>query len=296
MDRCEVIRRRGYLAAALLVVACLRRDHRTVVPSSETAEAPVRTPTYEVHLKTPQPIRAGVPVHLALSVVTSNGITPALEETYNASLHLVAVSRDLRWYAHLHSQTPAASDVRFELTFPADGEYVLFAYFTPANGEVQSDRVPLVVGNPRQKEPQHALRPSPFVREIRGYRVELLPAALPIRTNEWQSLTFRMERDRKPIANLGSEGDLSHLAIIREGAEDFVVAHSSVEEAGGVRSGMHVPSHPALPDEAIHELRPVGPEVTFHARFPRAGRYKLWVEFRPAKERIAADFVVNVKE
>ncbi len=296
MERCEVIRGRAFLAATLLVVACLRREHATIESSSESAAAPAPAPTYEVHLKTPQPIRAHVPVHLALSIVNSNGTTPTLEETYNASLHVIVVSRDLRWYAHLHSAASSAADVAFDLTFPSDGEYVLFTYFRPQYAEVQTDRRPLVVGNPRRNEPLHPLPPTPLAREIRGYRVEMTETPQPPHANVWETFTLRMQRRGQPVASLGSEGALGHLAIVAEGASDFVFAHSTIEEAGGIRSGLHVPMHPSLPDEAMHALKPVGPEVTFHARFPRPGRYKLWAELKPDSDDVMADFVVDVKQ
>ena len=288
---------RGFVVAlSLLVFACMKRERPQMDNSAQSASpAPVASPSYDVRVRTPQPLRARTPVRLLLSIVSSNGVAPSLESTYNASLHVIIVSRDLRWYEHIHSDTQPASDIPFNVTFPADGEYVLFAYFRPAFAEVQSDRVPLRVGRSRtvQQQPLHT---TALVREIRGYRVEMTANPQPLRANVWESFTFRMGRSGTPVANLGSEGALGHLAIVSEDARDFVFAHSTVEEAGGIRSGMHVPAHPALPDEPLHAMQPVGPEVTFHARFPHPGRYKLWAEFTPGGARVMEDFIVEVKE
>ena len=284
------------IALLLLVIACGNRERPDVDNSAQsTQQAPVALPSYDVRVRTAQPLRARTPVRLLLSIVSSNGVTPSLEPTYNASLHVIIVSRDLRWFEHIHSDTQSASDVPLSVTFPAAGEYVLFAYFRPAFAEVQSDRVPLTVGRSRTVQ-QPPLQTTPLVRELHGYRIEMTASPQPLRANVWESFTFRMERGGTPVANLGSEGALGHLAAVSEDARDFVFAHSTVEEAGGIRSGMHVPAHPALPDEPLHAMQPVGPEVTFHARFPHSGRYKLWAEFTPGGDTLMADFVVEVKE
>ena len=37
-----------------------------------------------------------------------------------------------------------------------------------------------------------------------------------------------------------------------------------------------------------------GPEVSFHTKFPKPGRYKVWGQFKRGDEIIMADFVVDV--
>ena len=284
------------LALPLLLLTCGKREPPdSEAPATSMPTSSMQVPSFDVRVHSAKPLYARSPVRLLLSVVESNGATPTLDPTYNASLHVILVSRDLRWYRHIHSDMQPASDVPIDVTFSSDGEYVLFAYFRPAGAEVQSDRVPLTVGAARRSEPL-TLRPTPLGREARGYRIEMTESPTPLRANVWESLTFRMLHGGTTVPNLGPEGSFGHLAIVREGANDFVFAHSTVEEAGGIRRGMHVPAHPALPDEPEHAVQPVGPEVTFHARFPRPGRYKLWAEFTPGGDDVMADFVVEVKE
>jgi hypothetical protein len=38
-----------------------------------------------------------------------------------------------------------------------------------------------------------------------------------------------------------------------------------------------------------------GPDVAFHTRFPRPGRYKVWGQFQRGGKVLVADFVVNVE-
>lgn len=283
-------------AVALLpLLACRCEESPDVAqpqPNTESS-API---AYDVRAVAPQPIRPRVPTQITVSIVRSDGAPASLQQTYDSYLHVLAVSRDLRWYSHLHIDEEQISDYKLPLTFPADGDYVLFAYFQPASAQIETRTIPITVG---RRRPSHRtarpLEPTPLIRDVRGYRVEMTMTPQPLRVNVWQSFTFHMTHGGEPVPNLGSEGKLGHLGIVREGANDFVFAHSTVEEAGGIRSEMHVPAHPTLPDEPQHALQPVGPEVTFHARFPHPGRYKLWAEFHPLGDDVVAEFVVTVQ-
>lgn len=285
-----------YLCAiALLPLLACRREESPDVTQSQPSIEPNAPIVYEVRAVAPQPIRPRVPTQITVSVVRSGGDPASLQQTYDSYLHVLAVSRDLHWYSHLHIDEAPIADHKLTLTFPANGEYVLFAYFQPASGPVETQAIPITVG----RRPSHAatrpLAPTSLTRDVREYHVEMTMTPQPLRANVWQSFTFHMSHGGEPVPNLGSEGQLGHLAIFSEGANDFVFAHSTVEEAGGIRSEMHVPAHPTLPDEPQHALQPVGPEVTFHARFPRPGRYKLWAEFRPLGDDVMAQFVVTVQ-
>ena len=281
------------VAAILLLVGCHRPEPSETTGSAEPAAAPMAPVTYALRTKVRQPIQAGAPSGMTVSVVTSDGRPATLEQTYNASLHVVVVSRDLRWYTHLHADESPVTDSPLAITFPADGEYVLFAYFQPVGGEVETRTIPVRVGSSTAPRPAPALRNTSTVHTERGYRIEMIASPVPLRPNVWESFTFHMSRGGAPIANLGSEGALGHLAIVAEEAKDFVFAHSTVEEAGGVRSAMHMPMHPALANETFHAMQPVGPDATFHARFPHPGHYKLWAEFTPGDD-VTAEFVVTV--
>ena len=81
---------------------------------------------------------------------------------------------------------------------------------------------------------------------------------------------------------------------MRENGSELVLAHSTVEEAqGGVRAGSHAPLHPPMADD-VHLRQDVGPDVTFHAQFPRPGRYKMWTVLLAGGDRLQADFVIEV--
>lgn len=285
-----------YIVAVTLLplVACHREESPDVTHTEPTtaSSAPI---VYDVRAVAPQPIRPRVPSQITFSVVRSDNAPASLQQTYDSYLHVLAVSRDLRWYSHLHIDEPEISDHQLPLTFPANGDYVLFTYFQPAGGPVETRTIPITVGRRPSHRTARPLEPTPLICDVRGYRVEMTMTPQPLRVNVWQSFTFHMLHGGEPVPNLGSEGQLGHLGIVSEGANDFVFAHSTVEEAGGIRSEMHVPAHPTLPDEPQHALQPVGPEVTLHARFPHPGRYKLWAEFRPLGDDVVAEFVVTVQ-
>lgn len=281
--------------AIFTLVACHRAEAPDTGPAEATATYRDTPITYEVRAVAPQPVRSRVPTQIKFSVVRSDGVPASLQQTYDSYVHVLAVSRDLRWYSHLHIDDAQVLGDKLPLTFPHDGDYVLFAYFQPAGAMIETRAIPMTVGHGPSHQAVRPIEPTALIRDVRDYRVEMEIAPRPLWANVWQSLTFHMSHRGDPVTNLGSEGQLGHLAIVSEGAHDFVFAHSTVEEAGGIRSEMHVPAHPTLPDEPKHALQPVGPQVTFHARFAHPGRYKLWAEFRPLGDDVMAEFVVTVQ-
>lgn len=112
---------------------------------------------------------------------------------------------------------------------------------------------------------------------------------------EWATLTFRLERSGNPVTDLRSDASAGHLVITDETATDLVYAHSSDGEAvRGVRAKAHQPAIP--PSLRPHEHRgdDRGPEVQFHAIFPKPGRYKVWAELAPGDDHLTVEFVVDV--
>lgn len=113
--------------------------------------------------------------------------------------------------------------------------------------------------------------------------------------DEWTVMTFHITRDDKPVVNLQPLDTLGHLILIREGAEEFIYAHSIEGEAGGIRAPLHTRATPeeVMPQD-VHTTH--GPDVTFHARFPAPGLYRAWADFAPGDDRIRPDYVIVVRE
>ena len=99
------------------------------------------------------------------------------------------------------------------------------------------------------------------------------------------------------MTNLVATDSLGDLIIVREGAVDFVYTHSTEgEAAGGIRGRLHAPVKPPglSGSKPRDEVAYFGPEVTFHTRFPEAGRYRLSLEVKADDNPVNADFVIDV--
>lgn len=101
-----------------------------------------------------------------------------------------------------------------------------------------------------------------------GYEVELRTDE--VAAGERSRLSFEIRRDGEPVPELGAYlGALGHLVALREGDLAY----------------LHV--HPA-------ETAPDSGRVEFGARFPTPGRYRLFLQARPAGDLITTRFDVRV--
>lgn len=270
-------------------------DGRPVEPASRDATSATGIP---VRIETvPERPAAGEQTHLSLRIGMPTDSLPRLEPIANSPVHLVAVNRDLTWYEHLH---PRADGDRYEamVRFPADGEYVLHAIVRPRDRGQRVEKRIVQVGRDRADSTWRPLRTSPRETSSGRYTVRLRANPDPPAVGVWNSLTFHISRDERPVTNLTPTGTLGHMVIFREGGEDFVYAHSTDGEAkGGVRARAHQPAvPPSLDTSHARHVGDTGPEVTFHTQFPRGGKYKAWLELYAGDEAIRADFVVEVSE
>ena len=137
---------------------------------------------------------------------------------------------------------------------------------------------------------------SDRLKKVGGYSVNLRTDPGMPSVGGWTSLVFTISRGGQPVTDLTPTGTLGHIIILREGAVDFAYAHSTDGEAvGGVRGRAHAPAQPN-PERHDRHVGDTGPEITFHTRFPKAGRYKMWAQFKAGDDIIEPDFTVDVAE
>lgn len=263
-------------------------------PDGPSIAAIPPSPEYSIRINTvPRGPSAGQETRIELTIAAPSG--PAkLESIANYPVHLIAVNRDLTWYEHAHPG-PSGASHEATLVFPADGEYILHAIAWPTGQSQLVQKSVVIVGNPAPRGAP--LSPATSRRELASgaYTVRLRSDPEPPATGDWTSLIFDLSREGKPVTNLTPTGTLGHMVILREGGEDFVYAHSTDGEATkGVRSRAHVPALPPGLDDHRRHRGDAGPEVTFHTRFPHAGKYKMWVQFLAGADSVKADFVVEV--
>lgn len=269
-------------------------DSETVAATGSTVPAVVSSEPDVTIAVTPEIPAVGKPAEVRVQVVAPSGEPPQLEPIAGNRVHLVAVNRDLSWYEHVHPQPEGGAWVS-EMTFRQPGESILHVILKPEKYRQLVHKRIVTVHTGVASAPSRQLVISPREKRSGSYMIRLRSNPEPPAAGSWSSLTFEILRDGQPVTNLTPTGTLGHIVILREGGEDFIFAHSTDGEAlSGVRGRAHLPALPTNMDTHRRHVGDTGPEVTFHTQFPRAGKYKLWVDFLAGSESIKADFVVDV--
>lgn len=282
---------RAVVLLLIAAMACTReRAPEPVVPSNSAAAETTRT--YHVQVGTPPALTPKIGTTLTFQVVDQNNQPATLRPIGDSLLHVVAVNTSLTWYQHVDPADAGDDTFESSVTFPAAGEYVLYVTYAVAGSEQAIDRYAMNVG--ARTSSRRPLRLTTLNRSVNGYEVALSTDPKPPHAGSWTTLKFHVSRQGNPVDDIEGASALSHLVIVGEDAREWVLSHSTVEEAaGGVRAGAHTALHPSLANDP-HERLPLGPDLTFHVFFPRRGRYKIWTNFRRSQERIAPDFVIDV--
>jgi hypothetical protein len=192
-------------------------------------------------------------------------------EVHERLFHLFVISRDLARFEHVHPHR--REDGSFELTLGLEaGEYVLIADFLPAGGTPQMVHRAIVTPTytARLFEPPPRPEATPPEQTAGGLRVRLdTPDLAPLKPSTLRFIvsdasTGQPVTDLEPY--LGASG---HLLVV---SPDLTAA---------------IHGHPEGPFGA-------GPVVTFDPILPRAGLYKLWVQFQRGGGVITVPFVIEV--
>ncbi|MFN8635121.1 MAG: heavy metal translocating P-type ATPase [Chloroflexota bacterium] len=256
----------------------------------------------------PQPGQSLALVYRLTDAQTGAPVTDVVD-SHERPMHLIAVSRDLVAFQHIHpSPTGTPGEYRVETSFATPGTYLLFDEFARSGGETTVQRDELTVGSP-SAEPAH-LAEDLAPKTLGAVRVALTGADT-VRAGQEATLTFRLEdaatgqplRDLQPYL-----GAPAHGVILSEDGATFVHAHG---EAVGAPDDGHSHSMPgmaptATPSAAGHASHgqptaagapalTFGPEIALHHTFEAPGLYKVWGQFQTHDgEIVTADFVVRV--
>jgi hypothetical protein len=192
-------------------------------------------------------------------------------------IHLVAVSQDLTQFQHIHPEVGADGAWTVTTTFPETANYVLFGEFV-YNGQQVLDRREFTVGESSQTSASLSPDVGP---KTEGGLTESLSASQTIKNGEDESFTLHVTRDGQPVADLEPYlGAPAHVVIVSSDTRNFSHTHGEV-------SGMESMDSP--PPSAF------GPDINVHHTFPRAGLYKIWLQFGYQGSVITVPYVVEVK-
>jgi hypothetical protein len=159
-------------------------------------------------------------------------------------MHLIVVRRDMTGFQHLHPRQQRDGSWTVPVALRDAGAYRVFADFS-VDGTPRTLAADLLADGPLRSRPLPAATDTVMVD---GLRVKL--AAPPSRAGAESDLRFTITRGGRPVAVEDYLGAKGHLVALRDGDLAFLHVH---------------------PDEDAPR---------FMAKFPSAGRYRLFLQFR----------------
>ena len=196
----------------------------------------------------------------------------AYTNSHEKDLHLIVVRSDGTEYRHVH---PTLDDHTGLWSTPwvwaEAGSYRVYADFAPAV-EDGPDKVTLT----RTIDVAGEIAPAPAtelktIDEVDGYEVTVDGSLTAGSTSE---LTLSVSRDGQPVTALEPYlGAFGHLVALRVGDLAYLHVHAEGDE-------------PKAGDTA-------GPDITFFAEAPTAGRYLLYLDFKVDGQVHTAEFALD---
>ncbi|MEK3912329.1 hypothetical protein [Paenibacillus sp. FSL H7-0331] len=192
------------------------------------------------------------------------------EVNHEKLLHLIIVNHDLSFFNHIHPEFKGDGTFTVNTSFPAGGEYKVFADFIPTGGAntTLSEWVKV-----EGKEGKHAAIAvdAKLVKEVDGKEIELIMSAAKPKEDVTLTFNIRDAKTKKGIDSLQPYlGAVGHVVILSEDANQYLHVHPIDEKA-------------------------TGPDAKFATSFPQSGTYRIWGQFQQGGEVFTVPFVVNVK-
>jgi hypothetical protein len=213
----------------------------------------------------------GVTLRLAVRDPQDGAVVTSFLNVHERPFHVFIVSRDLSTFVHAHPEQRSGGVFALDQAL-APGEYMLIADFLPSGGTPQIVHRAIVTpgysGSLFNEPPKLAVTPAE--QTVDGLRVRLAtanvtalrPAVLRFLVSD--AATGAEVRDLEPY--LGAAG---HLLIVN----------------GNLTSALH--GHPA-------DTQTSGPGILFDPVLPKAGLYKLWLQFQRKGRVVTVPFVIEV--
>jgi YtkA-like len=262
--------------------------------ADEIPNRKARIKPYRIDLKTdPGKVKAGEAVKLRFMVWANRETRDAegrpagrrqLEQVkqfdvaHEKLLHLIVARKDLGFFSHQHPDLqPDGSFLLTDFAFPGAGEYQLFADIAPKGAGAQVLLATLKVeGKTKPAETPLATAERATEQTVAGVRVAFKGgAALSPKKTSLFTITLRRAATGDMITDLQPYlGAMGHMMMIHEDAQTFVHSHPDERDPNNGKQG----------------------DLTFLARPPKPGLYRLWIEFQRGDQINRAEFTVEVKE
>lgn len=219
----------------------------------------------------------------------NNKVVKDFDVVHQKQMHLIVVRKDRTNFQHVHPVFDKKSG-RFTIntfSFPADGEYRVFADFTPSDAQKDPSGMKLpatpyqdvTAGDLRNYSPR-PLGPDSLTSTAGGYEASIFfppsddspgPTDTAFFAGRESKIAISINKGGQPFTNLQSYlGALGHMVVL---GEDLEFIHA----------------HPQTIDETNQ-----GGVIVFDVNFPKAGRYKLYLQTKAGEVVTTNSFVTTV--
>ena len=245
----------------------------------------------------PSRVIVGAPTQLDVRV-TGPRSTPVtqFDPLHTQAMHLIAVSSDLEDFVHVHPALQPGGGLTVSATFSRSEPYTLFMEYDPAGAAGQTLSRASV-------KPIGAQPVAPLLSQAAAFggsvskavvvgatKVELVgtPGGMIMANTPTHLVVQFRKTSGAPISDLTDWlGMPAHGIIVSPDLKTFVHAHGMSESAGGGAGGHGGHGNGAAGSTTTG---PVGIDVTL----PKAGLYKMFVQFKRGTTVLTAPFVLSV--
>jgi hypothetical protein len=246
---------------------------------------PMATADYTLRVVTePRAPKAGQRTSFRFSVVHPLSGEPVADfaEVHDRLFHLFIVSRDMTHFFHEHPVHEPDGSFTYEHVIPAPGQYMLFSDFMPIGGGPQMIATPLVTAG--------------FDGDIAASVPDLVPDQSWVKTANGVTVDLQIEAAQFVA---GEETDVPiHFTDAKTGepVRDLQRYLGAFGHAMMLNADMteHVHAHPEEMLEGTSVTTGGGPDLVFHALFPRPGHYRIWLQFLRNDVLSTVPFTVRV--
>ena len=230
-------------------------------------------------------------VDIAMAAMTRPHTIRRYETELSKQLHVIAISSDFRTFLHAHGDRPGPDGhFHIALPLPHPGLYHVYADAVPAGLGQQVMRFEVTVGHASAATP---IAPKPPGLSAADGRYSVRFAPFTLQAGQESQLSLHVSRDDQPAPDLTPFlGVAAHAVFIDTADLTYVHVHaapaaSHPDAPAGMESmaGMGAPLPPGshLP-----------PDLTLHILAPKAGSYRLWLQFIAGGQVRTVPFAVSV--
>jgi hypothetical protein len=212
------------------------------------------------------PTLTGARLRIAVKQPGGVGNVRRFATIHESAMHLFVVGEGLEFFAHERPVQQPDGVFMVDLTLPRRGPYMAIVEFQPEGGVVQMGHQAFTTGAAFGRIAHPPIDTTAKI--VNGMRISLDASA--VKSGQAQPITLRVEdaETGAPITDLEPYLDAgAHLIAVSPDLTEAV--HDHPQPAGR------------------------GPAVTFHPLLPRAGVFKIWVQFQRSGRVTTISFTVS---